>query len=64
MRSFILMALVALFALSTAMPISPSAPRFQKRAEQYRLQGLQEVCHAHPHLHDDDDDEHVKADYY
>ncbi|CAA9963481.1 hypothetical protein CFE70_006911 [Pyrenophora teres f. teres 0-1] len=42
MRSFILMALVALFALCAAMPISPAAPRFQKRAEQYRLQGLGE----------------------
>ncbi|KAA8617522.1 hypothetical protein PtrV1_09029 [Pyrenophora tritici-repentis] len=36
------MALVALVAICTAMPISPAAPRFQKRAEQYRLQGLRE----------------------
>jgi hypothetical protein len=43
MRSFIIMAIVALFALASAMPISPSAPRLQKRAEQFRLQGLREV---------------------
>ncbi|KAI4950961.1 hypothetical protein J4E86_007470 [Alternaria arbusti] len=42
MRSFIIMAIVALFAFASAMPISPSAPRLQKRAEQYRLQGLRE----------------------
>ncbi|CAG5179356.1 uncharacterized protein ALTATR162_LOCUS9181 [Alternaria atra] len=42
MRSFIVMAIVALFAFASAMPISPSAPRLQKRAEQFRLQGLRE----------------------
>ncbi|EMD92804.1 hypothetical protein COCC4DRAFT_50883 [Bipolaris maydis ATCC 48331] len=42
MRSYIFIALAALFALACAVPITPSAPRLQKRAEQYRLQGLAE----------------------
>jgi hypothetical protein len=42
MRSFILMAFVALFAFVSALPITPSAPRLQKRAEQFRLEGLKE----------------------
>jgi hypothetical protein len=42
MRSYILIAFAALFALACAVPITPSAPRLQKRAEQYRLQGLAE----------------------
>lgn len=46
MRSHILVALVALFTLACAMPITPSAPRLQRRAEQFRLLGLREVRHA------------------
>ena len=42
MRSLLFIALAALFALVAAIPITPSAPRLQKRAEQYRLQGLKE----------------------
>jgi hypothetical protein len=42
MRSFILMAFVALFAFVSALPITPSAPQLQKRAEQFRLEGLKE----------------------
>lgn len=43
MRSFILMAVMALLAFVSAMPITPSAPQLQKRAEQFRLEGLREV---------------------
>jgi hypothetical protein len=43
MRSFIMMAFMALLALVAAMPITPSAPQLQKRAEQFRLEGLREV---------------------
>ncbi|KAJ4346045.1 hypothetical protein N0V95_005778 [Ascochyta clinopodiicola] len=42
MRSFILMAVMALLAFVSAMPITPSAPQLQKRAEQFRLEGLRE----------------------
>ncbi|KAJ8118986.1 hypothetical protein OPT61_g138 [Boeremia exigua] len=42
MRSFILMAAMALLAFVSAMPITPSAPQLQKRAEQFRLEGLRE----------------------
>ncbi|KAJ4315598.1 hypothetical protein N0V94_005853 [Neodidymelliopsis sp. IMI 364377] len=42
MRSFILMAVLALLAFVSAMPITPSAPQLQKRAEQFRLEGLRE----------------------
>ncbi|KAF2995540.1 hypothetical protein E8E13_002748 [Curvularia kusanoi] len=42
MRSFILMAILALLAFVSAMPITPSAPQLQKRAEQFRLEGLRE----------------------
>jgi hypothetical protein len=48
MRSFILMALVALFAFVSALPITPSAPQLQKRAEQFRLEGLKEVSQTKP----------------
>jgi len=44
MRSFILMAVMALLAFVSAKPITPSAPQLQKRAEQFRLEGLREVC--------------------
>lgn len=44
MRSFILMAVMALLAFVAAMPITPSAPHLSKRAEQLRLEGLREVC--------------------
>lgn len=43
MRSFILMALMAMLTFVSAIPITPSAPRLQKRAEQFRLEGLKEV---------------------
>lgn len=46
MRSFILMAVMALLAFVTAMPITPSAPHLSKRAEQLRLEGLREVRHS------------------
>ncbi|KZM22255.1 uncharacterized protein EKO05_0011352 [Ascochyta rabiei] len=42
MRSFLLMAVMALLAFVSAMPITPSAPQLQKRAEQFRLEGLRE----------------------
>ncbi|KAF1925728.1 uncharacterized protein M421DRAFT_423566 [Didymella exigua CBS 183.55] len=42
MRSFILMAVMALLAFVSAMPITPSAPHLSKRAEQLRLEGLRE----------------------
>ncbi|KAF1939666.1 hypothetical protein EJ02DRAFT_467997 [Clathrospora elynae] len=42
MHSFILLAVVAIIATVSAIPITPSAPRLQKRAEQFRLQGLKE----------------------
>ncbi|KAH6625675.1 hypothetical protein C7974DRAFT_312307 [Boeremia exigua] len=42
MRSFILIAVMALLAFVSAMPITPSAPQLQKRAEQFRLEGLRE----------------------
>jgi hypothetical protein len=48
MRSFILMAFVALFAFVSALPITPSAPQLQKRAEQFRLEGLKEVSQIKP----------------
>ncbi|KAF2448210.1 hypothetical protein P171DRAFT_440635 [Karstenula rhodostoma CBS 690.94] len=42
MRFFTPLAFMA-FAISvSAVPITPSAPSFQRRAEQFRLQGLQE----------------------
>lgn len=44
MRSFVFFALAALLAFVSAIPITPSAPSLQKRAEQFRLQGLKEVC--------------------
>jgi hypothetical protein len=43
MRTQILILLASLVALISAIPITPSAPRLQKRAEQFRLQGLREV---------------------
>jgi hypothetical protein len=43
MRSLIFMVLAAMLVVVTAIPITPSAPRLQKRAEQFRLQGLKEV---------------------
>lgn len=43
MRAFLLLVLATVFAFATAIPITPSAPRLQKRAEQFRLQGLKEV---------------------
>ncbi|CAO2651622.1 Nn.00g041920.m01.CDS01 [Neocucurbitaria sp. VM-36] len=42
MRSLILMAIVAMLTFVSAIPITPSAPRLQKRAEQFRLEGLKE----------------------
>ncbi|KAH7379394.1 hypothetical protein DE146DRAFT_317295 [Phaeosphaeria sp. MPI-PUGE-AT-0046c] len=42
MRSILFMIAAVLFALAAAIPITPSAPRLQKRAEQFRLQGLRE----------------------
>ncbi|KAF1847383.1 uncharacterized protein K460DRAFT_57482 [Cucurbitaria berberidis CBS 394.84] len=42
MRSLILMAIVAIFTFVSAIPITPSAPRLQKRVEQFRLEGLKE----------------------
>lgn len=42
MRSFILVAFVAIVTLVSAIPITPAAPRWQRRAEQFRLQGLRE----------------------
>lgn len=42
MRFYLLIALAAVLALVSAMPITPSAPHLQKRAEQFRLQGLRE----------------------
>jgi len=42
MRSFILLSFVAFIAFVSAIPITPSAPPLRKRAEQFRLQGLQE----------------------
>jgi hypothetical protein len=46
MRSFILTAIMALLSFISAMPITPSAPQLQKRAEQFRLEGLREVRHC------------------
>lgn len=42
MRSFIIMVIVAMVAFVSAIPITPSAPRLQRRAEQFRLEGLKE----------------------
>ncbi|KAH7067756.1 hypothetical protein FB567DRAFT_255115 [Paraphoma chrysanthemicola] len=42
MRYFLLLVLATIVAFATAIPITPSAPRLQKRAEQFRLQGLKE----------------------
>ena len=42
MRSILYIVLATLLAVVTAIPITPSAPRLQKRAEQFRLQGLRE----------------------
>jgi hypothetical protein len=43
MRSVLFVLLAAMLTFVAAIPITPSAPRFQKRAEQFRLQGLREV---------------------
>ncbi|KAH9867947.1 hypothetical protein IAQ61_007252 [Plenodomus lingam] len=43
MRSFILIALVAIITFVSAMPITPAAPQWQAKAEQFRLQGLKEI---------------------
>jgi hypothetical protein len=43
MRSVLFVVLATMLAFVAAIPITPSAPRFQKRAEQFRLQGLREV---------------------
>ena len=52
MRSFILMAIMAILAFVSAIPITPAAPQLQKRAEQFRLEGLREVHPPHtPHQH-------------
>lgn len=52
MRFFAQLACMA-FAISvSAVPITPSAPALQRRAEQFRLQGLQEVrVDFPPHIH-------------
>ncbi|KAF1962001.1 hypothetical protein CC80DRAFT_543368 [Byssothecium circinans] len=42
MRAFTLIAFVACIAFACATPITPAAPALQRRAEQYRLQGLKE----------------------
>ncbi|KAL6702518.1 hypothetical protein ACN47E_001582 [Coniothyrium glycines] len=42
MRSYILIAFMAVIVFVSAIPITPSAPPLRKRAEQYRLQGLRE----------------------
>ena len=42
MRSFLLIAIAAFFTFVFALPITPSAPQLQKRAEQFRLEGLKE----------------------
>jgi hypothetical protein len=47
MRFFLFTVLATWLAIVAAIPITPSAPRFQKRAEQFRLQGLREVRHIH-----------------
>ena len=52
MRSFILMAIMAILAFVSAIPITPAAPQLQKRAEQFRLEGLREVHPPQtPHQH-------------
>ncbi|KAF2852671.1 hypothetical protein T440DRAFT_33601 [Plenodomus tracheiphilus IPT5] len=43
MRSYILIAFVAIITFVSAIPITPAAPRWQRRAEQFRLQGLREI---------------------
>ncbi|KAH8719269.1 hypothetical protein GQ44DRAFT_623732 [Phaeosphaeriaceae sp. PMI808] len=42
MRSLFFIVLATLLVFIIAIPITPSAPRLQKRAEQFRLQGLKE----------------------
>ncbi|KAF1917257.1 hypothetical protein BDU57DRAFT_444962 [Ampelomyces quisqualis] len=42
MRSLFFIVLATISAFVSAIPITPSAPRLQKRAEQFRLQGLRE----------------------
>ncbi|KAF1965580.1 hypothetical protein BU23DRAFT_584943 [Bimuria novae-zelandiae CBS 107.79] len=42
MRFFTSLAVVAFVASVCAVPITPSAPELQRRAEQFRLQGLRE----------------------
>ncbi|KAF2819276.1 hypothetical protein CC86DRAFT_144121 [Ophiobolus disseminans] len=42
MRSLLFIVLATIVAFVIAIPITPSAPRLQKRAEQFRLQGLKE----------------------
>ncbi|KAI8942167.1 hypothetical protein NX059_000255 [Plenodomus lindquistii] len=42
MRSYILIAFLATVTFVSAIPITPAAPRWQRRAEQFRLQGLRE----------------------
>jgi hypothetical protein len=47
MHSFLFIVLATILAFATAIPITPSAPRLQKRAEQFRLQGLKEACRTY-----------------
>jgi hypothetical protein len=47
MRFLLFTVLATLLAIVVAIPITPSAPRLQKRAEQFRLQGLREVRQIH-----------------
>ncbi|KAF2634605.1 hypothetical protein P280DRAFT_413417 [Massarina eburnea CBS 473.64] len=42
MRTFTFIALMAFIVFACAVPITPAAPTLQRRAEQFRLQGLKE----------------------
>jgi hypothetical protein len=42
--AFVFVAFMAFVVFVCAAPITPAAPTLQRRAEQYRLQGLKEVC--------------------
>jgi len=47
MRLFTAAAFVAAIASVCAIPITPAAPALQRRAEQFRLEGLKEVSLCH-----------------
>jgi hypothetical protein len=42
MRTVLFMVMAAMIAIVSAIPITPSAPRLQRRVEQFRLEGLKE----------------------